>query len=136
MSKELEALHTIAFNTQINGMNFGDELRTIEKALQRLEAIDNANPSEALEELEQDIKNRVILAEDKQLKLCAVIKQALLKAQEQEKVLEIIKEKYVEFYILLKSKNVEHYNSNTKFGKELTEEEFDLLKRYFEWKHQ
>lgn len=57
------------------------------------------------------------------------IKNALLKAQEQEKVLEIIKEKYVETYILLKSKNVEQYNFNIRFGKKLTQEEFDTLKR-------
>ena len=36
---------------------------------------------ECLEALEQDIKNRIILAEDRQLKLCAVIKQALLELQ-------------------------------------------------------
>lgn len=39
MSKGLEALHTIAFNTQINGMNFGNELRIIEKELKILEII-------------------------------------------------------------------------------------------------
>ncbi len=56
----------------------------------RLEQIDNAEPNEALkclEALEQDIKDRVILAEDRQLKLCAVIKQALQKAQEPKKYL-------------------------------------------------
>ena len=46
---------------------------------------------EALEVLEQDIKDRVILAEDRQLKLCAVIKQSLLNAEKEHKVLEIIK---------------------------------------------
>ena len=35
------------------------------------------NALECLEALEQDIKDRIILAEDRQLKLCAVIKQAL-----------------------------------------------------------
>ena len=91
MSKELEALHTIAFNTQINGMNFGDELRTIE--------------------------------------------QALLKAQEQEKVLEIIEEKKVDIGLLKRSENWLDYYTRVKhkIGKdtELTEEEFDLLKRIF-----
>ena len=42
---------------------------------------------EALEVLEQDIKDRVILAEDRQLKLCAVIKQALQKAEKDEKII-------------------------------------------------
>lgn len=36
---------------------------------------------ECLEALEQDIKNRTILAENRQLKLCAIIKQALLELQ-------------------------------------------------------
>ena len=66
-----------------------EECDLVIKALQRLEAIDNAEPSEALEcleALEQDIKDRVILAEDRQLKLCAIIKQALLKAQEHNSV--------------------------------------------------
>lgn len=55
---------------------------------------------------------------------------ALLKdiKNKQEKVLEIIKEKYVEIYILFKSKNVEQYNFNIRFGKKLTQEEFDTLK--------
>ncbi len=42
---------------------------------------------EALEVLEQDIKDRVILAEDRQLKLCAVIKQVLQKAEKDEKII-------------------------------------------------
>ena len=42
---------------------------------------------EALEVLEQDIKDRVILAEDRQLKLCVVIKQALLKAEKEKKII-------------------------------------------------
>ena len=60
-------------------------LESIEQALLELQSIKETNPSEALEcleALEQDIKDRTILAEDRQLKLCAVIKQALLKAQE------------------------------------------------------
>ena len=39
------------------------------------------NALECLEALERDIKDRTILAEDRQLKLCAVIKQALLELQ-------------------------------------------------------
>ena len=35
-----KALHTIAFNTQMVGMNFGDELRCIEKDLKRLETLE------------------------------------------------------------------------------------------------
>ena len=64
------------------------DYETVKQALKRLESIDNADSSEALEcleALEQDIKDRTILAEDRQLKLCAIIKQVLLKQQEQEK---------------------------------------------------
>ena len=89
MTKELEALKRIRQETcpatYMADFDKNECCDVIEQALQRLEAIDNANPSEALEDLEaleQDIKDRVILAEDRQLKLCAVIKQALLKAQE------------------------------------------------------
>lgn len=39
------------------------------------------NALECLEALEQDIKDRVILAEARQLNLCAIIKQALLELQ-------------------------------------------------------
>lgn len=99
MTKALEALKRIRQETcpatYMADFDKNECCDVIEQALQRLEAIDNANPSEALEDLEaleQDIKDRVILAEDRQLKLCAVIKQALLKAQEQEKENELLKE--------------------------------------------
>ena len=66
------------------------DYETVKQALKRLESIDNADSSEALEcleALEQDIKDRTILAEDRQLKLCAIIKQVLLKAQEPKQCL-------------------------------------------------
>ncbi len=89
MNKELEALE------EIRDFRYGEDkllvcqtemYSTIKQALQRLESIDNANPSEALEDLEQ-------LAEmaDKCWVSCDVhkwkntIKQALIKAQENEK---------------------------------------------------
>lgn len=88
----------------------------------------------ALEELKQNIKDRVILAEDRQLKLCAIIEQAIIKAQEQEKALKIMFEKYVDVDFLKSAYNVEEYNKLIKFkvflAIELTEEEFNLLKRY------
>ena len=54
-----------------------EEVKTliaIKQALTELQAIKEAKPSEALKELEQNIKDRIILAEDRQLKLCATIK--------------------------------------------------------------
>ena len=58
-----------------------------------------------------------------------IIKQALLKAQEQEKVLEIVKKKTVSIFQLGCCKNVNEYN-DLKFieFEKLTQEEFDLLK--------
>ena len=91
MSKEQESFDRIKlFIDHMNDDFDSEDVSAVDNALNRLEAIDNANPSEALEcleALEQDIKDRVILAEDRQLKLCAVIKQALLKAQEPKKYL-------------------------------------------------
>ena len=122
MSKELEALHTIAFNTQfIAGMNFGNELRTIENALQRLESIDNSKPSEAMKELKL-VENWV---RDTELAISKVtkpslninkqalviesslntIKQTLLKIQEQDdkvKAFDLINEKRVDIKLILK----------------------------------
>lgn len=60
------------------------------------------------------------------------------KAQEQEKVLEIIKEKkIVDIKWLKASRNYKEYNSKildiyNDLSSLLTEEEFELLKRYFE----
>ena len=74
---------------------------------------------EALAALEQDIKDRVILAEDRQLKLCTIIEKEL-------KALEIIKEKNVDTFYLVTCPILDCYNSET--WNKLTQEEFDLLK--------
>ena len=68
------------------------ELFKGKQALQRLEAIDNANPSEALEEL---FKTTYFgsAEEYKKIDNCYnTIKQALIKAQEQEKENKVLKE--------------------------------------------
>lgn len=144
-----------------------EEIDIVNKALQRLEAIDNANPSEALKELEELrdylLRDRINISSTKNyntikqalLELKAIkeanpsealdlakaieeylginlsiIKQALLKAQEQEKVLEIIKEKNVLIYTLKRCKSVVEYNYYVSYVEdELTQEEFDTLKR-------
>lgn len=53
------------------------------------------------------------------------------KAKQQEKVLEIIKEKDVDMYSLRRCKTSEEYNEHFAIDEyqKLTEEEFDLLKR-------
>ena len=153
----------------------------IEQALERLESIDNANPSEALKGLDT-IKNHLFgrfkiedysedFIKDYEEMFFEPIKQALLKAQEQEKVLddklifkngslmsgfeykgkpivampleqyddfmkqekvlEIIKEKNVDFDTLTDSEALDDYNSKMNWSyRRLTQEEFDLLKRW------
>lgn len=62
-----------------------------------------------------------------------VITQTLIKAQDMEKVLSIIKEKDVDIVELKSAKTVEDYNLQFCGGvsEPLTEEEFELLKKYF-----
>ena len=90
MSKEyLEALERIK-NKFINFFHEDNpDVESIEDALQRLEAIDNTSPNEALKWLDQIIE---YITEDKKVKYkatilfdCEIIKDALLKAQEMEK---------------------------------------------------
>ena len=148
MSKELEALNKIQHDFgQLKGQELVNCYETIFKGLKRLEAIDNASPSEALEELEK-IKNRYDMLEikyvfgnpeEKPIPLLNfnTIKQALLKAQEQEKVLKIIKKKKVNIDLLYASSIVEQYNDELVrvYGmwfvkdRQLTKDEFDALKR-------
>ena len=121
-------------------VNYCDEANEavgiIEKALQRLEAIDNANSSEALYCLKtiKGEQQKYSLPYDEEIK---IIKQALTKAQEQEKVLKILFEKDVDIWNIKLYDDYEDYCK----GKEkyllrkdlwLTQEEFDLLKRWVE----
>ena len=180
MNKEyLEALEKLleGYSKGMSGRSYYD---IIKQALQRLESIENANPSEALETLKDMLIGNGIndSINDYVDNLILPIKQALLefrrldlslrlpdeqssshftyknknlvcmqlakyselmnafleyeKAQEQEKVLEIIKKKDVDTYILRNCKTVEEYNSKIVHivgeTRELTQEEFDLLK--------
>ena len=99
MSKELEALKRLRQETcpatYMADFDKNECCDVIEQALNRLESIDNANPSEALETVDKILgyfgKAQV---ETMTLSKCNVltIKQALLKAQEQEKENELLKE--------------------------------------------
>ena len=146
MSKEIEAFlekRIIDINNYLknnerseNDKNFPPvyELQ-ICKLAKRMLDIENANPSKALKESEEIVE---YITEDKKVKYkstilfdCKIIKQYILKSQEQEKVLEIIFEKKVDIIYLKDSNNVDEYNSH--FGCvvcKLTKEEFDLLKRW------
>ena len=63
------------------------------------------------------------------------LQKALLKAQEQEKVLEIIFKKNVSIFWVRECKNVEEYNYNIPDYLQLIQEEFDLLKRWLNEKN-
>ena len=132
-------------------------LETLKQALTELQAIKEAKPSEALENiiqafehtLEVSNKARLIFNEKpvsvdwNELSEIKILKQALLKAQEQEKVLEVVFGKRVDLPYLRccfeDNQTVERYNEyiNEKtitfdHEKELTQEEFDLIKKYAE----
>jgi len=150
MSKEyLEAIERIK-NKFINFFHEDNpDVECVEDALQRIEAIDNANPSGALKSLE--VLEKIIspllepiLAEyedDLSDKITAnyfALKQALLKAQENEKVLEIIKNKNVwvaRLKGLIKKYNdldaLRIYNANMpSIDYQLTQQEFNSLKEW------
>ena len=139
MTKELSEDLTIIREyshglSQVGYLEVNHACDDIEKELQRLEAIDNANPSEALEQI-KTLKgfNQVELNNDKNVnKSLNTIKQALIKAEEMKKVLEIIFEKDVDMYSLRRCKTSEEYNEHFAIDEyqKLTEEEFNLLKRY------
>ena len=141
---------TILCDSQREVDSFRNRLKQV---LDYLKAIDNANPSEALNYLNQFINETTKCLEnpkqyakdyDKEIfykykyTFETTIKQALLKAQEQEKVLEIIKKKYVEVGTLITlikvhpKRALDLYNESLGFNvrKWLKQEEFDLLKRW------
>ena len=151
MNKELEAVNELRENLDFEGcLDYINEKRIndIKQALTRLEQIDNASSSEALECLEEIIHefnephyelSGEYSYSNELLKRCEneinTIKATLLKAQENEKVLEIIKEKDVDIFMLRRFNTLEAYNNYAKYklkAKELIQEEFEILKRYFE----
>lgn len=133
-----------------------DEIARMENkkqtALTEYEAIKNTNPSEALECLEDIYRNGVFISDYDALgkqhptnispktnksfdEQCKTIKQSLLKAQEQEKVLEIIVKKnvdieYIKTCFYDEKGGLKEYNAwvGHDEDKELTEEEFITLK--------
>lgn len=145
MTKELEALdrNMVVIREK--------DYAIIEKALQRLKQIDNANPSEALEcleEIKQECKSTYFDENGKQWWTtdknkdyrCNTIKQALLKQQEQEKVLEILERKPIDLWFINGSGAECIYSDYiikcqaymVESNLILTQEEFDTLKRWLE----
>lgn len=83
--------NTILIARTMGKQEYLDCVETIEKELKRLKEIDNAKPSEALEDLNEIIE---YITEDKKVKYkatilfdCEIIKDALLKAQKQERII-------------------------------------------------
>lgn len=149
VSKELDALERVDdyVDKDYDYCQRGDyskDYKLIKQALQRLEAIDNANPSKAMDYMKSLFKCWEHLVKKDNLEIKEVelekyifkenydaIKQALIKAQEQEKVLEIIKKKNVLINGLKHSMTLGLYNKCLDDDMILTQEEFELLKRYF-----
>jgi len=111
----------------------------IEDALQRLEAIENASPNEALKGLKHIKKYYVPEpCTATTYNYLEIIEQSLLKAQENEKVLEIVFEKRIDlerFYVTFIENDYDYNYYEEMYGTygkyKLTEKEFELLKRYF-----
>lgn len=110
MSKELECLDRIDKRNYLTEREHKEFLGVVEKAIKEYEAIDNANHSEALEELKRIDYNITYLLSDCDIdeevsmsfnsirdnKSCEVIKQALLKAQDNARSEEILQKYYQE----------------------------------------
>lgn len=163
MSKEVEALKRIettfsmnkegkvsAYRAYTNSIYpYYEDFDLVLNALNRLETIDNAEPSKALEIL--NLMGGFILPTadgNKCLKdFCDkefdIIKQALLKTQAEHKALEIIKEKCVgndNLLLVKEARSYKHYLGKAQLGIDnivnteleekdlLTEEEFNVLK--------
>lgn len=110
--------------------------------LKELQAIKNTNPSEAMKCLEKPIIKFARTSEDidfRHYEEYDTIKNYILKAQEQEKALKIIKEKNVDYRALKNAKTYKEYNALIlDFNPTITtsvyflvEEEFNTLKEYF-----
>lgn len=113
-----------------------ERIKIVNQALQRLEAIDNAKPSEVLGKVailaaELGTSKDMKFAETRFPRMLITIQQALLKSQEQEKVLEIIFEKNVMIEAIL-ALNLHDYNDLVSTDEQLTPEESNIIKRYAE----
>jgi len=104
--------------------------KTLKDDLTELKAIKESNPSEALECVKRIRAYFLNRTREISFQDLRDIEQALLKSQEQEKVFEIMKDKWVNVAVLIHSKTVEEYNNNAYTPYNLTQEEFELLKRY------
>lgn len=154
MNKEQEALKELYINSHFTDESKRDRYYDlIQQALLELKAIKEAKPSEAVENIIQALnhtlevsnKARLVLNEEpvsvnwNEVSEIKIIKQALIKGQEQEKALKLITSDKCDFIPLNKFKNwtydlyvrwfdLNHYD--VKYL--LAQEEFDLIKRRVE----
>ena len=138
-SKEAKTHIIDTLNGDMNKEYFINELLPeILKDLERLETIDNANPSEAMESLER-IDKEYATIENEDFKICFnTIKQTLLKAQEQEKILSVILKKRIDlesFFSTFVKDDLDYKYYEKYYGtyglEKLTQEEFNTLKEVF-----
>lgn len=92
-SEALEAFGRITLHTEYDndshydGLHFEDDCKLVDKALEFLESIENANPSEALKCLEDLYCEPVDYRSNDKANDYETIKQALLKAEKDEKII-------------------------------------------------
>ena len=112
----------------------------LEQILTEYEAIENANPSEALECLEnigfaplnECCGSPYTRISDEYEDDYNTIKQALETKSKKELAFDVIKEKDVDIQRLVKCINLTAYNNGLPKKRQLTREEFDLLKEVLE----
>jgi len=115
--------------------------KELEEALKCFDKVDNTinlNWQKGFLRVGIDVRNRSDCNDEKEMTNCLnTIKTTLLKAQEQEEVLEIIWNKKVDLWRLHFSKTLEDYNTYIMKtgGFTFTQEEFELLKRWLNEKN-
>ena len=141
MDKEFEAFRDIlGILSAVSGCEVdmdSERIKTVQQALTELKAIKEAKPSEAMECLEKLPYMSQGYGNWKEY--YNTIKQALLKAQEQDKALEIIKKKPQAALSLIQSGKIKTYKEYLSYTNwegidwdwenMYTEEEFNTLKR-------
>lgn len=139
MSKELDAFNKIVdyepYSYRLE--EFSELVDIIEKALQRLEAIDNADSNKALEKLDSMYRLCTLQHYYGPLDNCYnTIKNYILNAQDKVKAFDLINEKDVDVKLLKWAyPSVEAYNVKVRtekdywWRKELTQEEFEFIGR-------
>ena len=154
MSKELEALEAfgrITLHTEYDNdssydcLNFEEDCNLVEQALTEYEAINNAEPTKALECLKRIIRGfnetapniygigEVVVENELEhyySEELTAIKQALIQKSKKEQALDIVVKKNVDMLLVKKYDNASDYNSAVWFSgrDKLTDDEFNTLK--------